>query len=651
MKTATPTSDRLLDLSERFLSGPSGETQSAFITLLKELRLAIAVGHFDDASRVLQRTISPSLDYTSALALYRIRKDLRGRVTQPISLRLAVLGGFTTTQITGFIDLCLFALGIEAHIYESDFGVFRQEILAADSPLYEFQPQVVWIGVSRRDLAHRPTIGNRGNAAQAVVDAERNEWASLWAAVNQHGGCHVIQNNFVLPPWRACSNYEMREEGTFGRYLADVNRALADEPPPYVTIHDTDHLAAAAGRWSWDDPRFAHHAKLPCAPEHLLDYAYNVASLLAVQVGVTKKCLVLDLDNTLWGGVIGDDGLGGIRLGHGTAEGEAFLAFQDYARTLQQRGILLAVCSKNTEETARDVFVNHPEMLLRLEDISSFKANWDDKATNLQAIAAELNIGLNSLVFVDDNPAERAIVRRFTPDVAVPELPDDAAGYIEAIERHRYFQTLSIAAEDLQRAQYYRTDALRKAVQTSAVDLNTFLQSLAMTAQISPVTTASLERTVQLIQRSNQFNLTTRRYSAAEVLERVSDPLSVTATVSLSDRFGDNGLISIAFASPKNEALEIDLWLMSCRVLKRGVEHCLLNHLCAIAKSGGLVKLRGEYVPTPKNGMVRRHYADLGFTEVESDETGRTVWELELDTWEPLPHFIAIQVASETETT
>ena len=296
-----------------------------------------------------------------------------------------------------------------------------------------------------------------------------------------------------------------------GGFISRVNDALFDGAPPYVVLHDVDSLAALAGRRAWGDDRMFFHAKLPCAAEFIVDYGFSVASLLAAQLGLSKKCLVLDLDNTCWGGVIGDDGLGGIRLGQGDAEGEAFVAFQQYAKALKQRGILLAVCSKNEEHIAKEVFEKHTEMVLRLDDISCFMANWTDKAANLREIARRLNIGLNSLVLVDDNPAERALVRQLAPEVAVPELPDDPAGFIQAIEPYHYFQTLSIAQEDLQRAEYYRANVQREEALTASADVDEYLRSLAMVARIGPVTPMSLERTAQLINKSNQFNLTTRR--------------------------------------------------------------------------------------------------------------------------------------------
>ncbi len=369
-----------------------------------------------------------------------------------------------------------------------------------------------------------------------------------------------------------------------------------------------------------------------------------MASVLAARLGLTKKCLVLDLDNTCWGGVIGDDGLGGIRLGQGDAEGEAFVAFQQYAKALKQRGVLLAVCSKNEERIAREVFEKHTEMVLRMDDIACFVANWNDKAANLREIARRLNIGLNSLVFVDDNPAERALVRQLAPEVAVPEVPDDPASFIEAIEPYCYFQTLAIAQEDLQRAEYYRSNARREEALSGSANVEEYLRSLAMTARIGPVTAMSLERTAQLINKSNQFNLTTRRRSAAEVSALAADPQWLTRTVSLTDRFGDNGLIGVLLAKIEGDDLVIDTWLMSCRVLKRGVETLLNNNLCRWAAARGLKRICGEYLPTSKNDLVREHYAGLGYTKTCDDGAGRTRWELRLSAdWRPQPVLIEEQ--------
>jgi len=631
----------LAELAACFISMPAAKSSRLFGELIAGLREAVTQGRNEEAASVLRSVITPALDYTRAQSLHRIRSGLQGGAPSRYKVKLAVLGSFTTKQLVGLIDLFLFGAGVDVEIYEGDYGVFRQEIIDPASGLYDFGPQVVFLATTWRDISHRPGASSNATEVSDLMAAEVSQWSGLWDLAHQRLGCQVIQNNFAIPPWRSFANHEIRQPGSMGRFVAQVNQLMGDCAPSFVTIHDIDHLAAMAGRWRWDDPRFFHQAKLPCDPECLVDYAHSVASLIAAPLGLTKKCLVLDLDNTLWGGVIGDDGLGGIRLGQGDAEGEAFIEFQKYIQSLRARGVLLAVCSKNNHATALEVFEKHPEMVLRRDDISCFVANWHDKATNLRAIAKELNIGTDSLVFVDDNPAERAIVRQLVPEVAVPELPEDVTGYIRTLEQQRYFQVLSVAAEDFQRTEFYKADTMRREVQTSVADMRTFLQSLEMTAHIGPITASTLERSAQLIQRSNQFNLTTRRRSAAQLMALMDDSSWLTCTVSLADRFGDNGLISVVLAAVREDMLEIDTWLMSCRVLKRGVEHFVLNHLCQAALQRGLKGLRGVYLPTSKNALVRDHYAGLGFTQMEGGENGQTDWEL---TWasprQPLTTFI-----------
>ncbi len=629
------------EFTELYRSAPPDTKPSILKQFSASFRDAVVAGSSAEASAALRSMVLPTLDYTSAQSLLRCLRQIPSESRPGPKVRIAVLGSFTTKQLVALLELQLFAAGVNPQIYEGEYGVFRQEILDPQSQLYDFAPQIVLMATTWRDLAHRPDASSDRAEAHRVLETEQAEWSALWHTMHDRLGSQTIQNNFVLPPWRSFTNHELRQHGSLGRYLTMMNLSFADSAPPFVTIHDVDHLSASWGRWSWDDARFVHQAKMPCAPEYLVDYAHSVASVMISQLGMAKKCLVLDLDNTLWGGVIGDDGLGGIKLGQGDPEGEAYLAFQEYVKSHQRRGVILAVCSKNNEDTAREAFVNHPEMVLRLDDISCFVANWTDKATNLRTIAERLNIGLNSLVFVDDNPAERAIARQLVPDVAVPEMPEDVTGYIQALEQHRYFQMLSVGAEDFQRTEYYRADAMRREVQATTGDIDAYLKSLEMKASVVPINDTTLERSAQLIQRSNQFNLTTRRRSAAELISLMSDDAWITRTVSLSDRFGDNGLISVLLAHHSDDALVIDTWLMSCRVLKRGVEHLLLNHLCDVARNRGLKTLRGEYVPSSKNGMVSRHYADLGFTMTDSTETGTTRWELPLTSdLSPMTHHI-----------
>jgi FkbH-like protein len=638
----------LQDVLGHYLAAPPEDRSASLRRVIAAVKEACANGDRGEPCRVLQRAILPNSDYTSFQSLYRaygamikplVRESLPGT-------KFAVLGGFTTTQLAQAIELALFSMGGCLELLEGDYGVYRQEILDPTSSLYRWEPRTIFLATSWRDLIRRPAIDSSREEVEKLVEAEVSDWMALWRTAHERLGCQIIQNNFDRPAWRQLDNHEARHPASLSRFIGRVNEKIADCAPAYVVIHDIDSLGALAGRRIWGDERFFYHAKMPCAPELLVDYGFNVASLLAAELGLSKKCLVLDLDNTVWGGVIGDDGLGGIRLGQGSAEGEAYLAFQRYAKALKERGVLLAVCSKNEEHIAKEVFEKHTEMVLRLDDISCFMANWTDKAANLREISRRLNIGINSLVLADDNPAERALVRQLTPEVAVPELPEDPAGYIQAIEEFRFFQLTSIGREDYQRAEYYRANAEREQILSGSENVEDYLRSLQMVARIGPINAMSLERSTQLINKSNQFNLTTRRRSAADILTIASDPAWLTRTVSLQDRFGDNGLISVLLAKVENDILVIDTWLMSCRVLKRGVEMMLHNHLCRWAASRGLSGIRGEYIPTPKNDLVREHYATLGFARLPEaeGENGRALWRFPLaDGWQPHTTFIEEQ--------
>jgi FkbH-like protein len=636
---ATETSNRAAAMNRL---GAGVGRRVAVPQFVKELEKALAAGDAESVAVRFRQTVVPDLDFTSASALARFLPKIRARMgAREKRQRIAVLGSFTTAQLTSFLDLFLFGVGIDADFYESDYGVVRQEALNPASGLYSFRPGIVYLPVSSRDLGRRPALSDEAGEIEAAVQEEISQWRNLWQVLYERLGCQIIQDNFEIPSWRPLGNYELRHQASLESFIRRVNQELLAAAPPFVTLHDVDSLAASVGRWNWGDERFFHLAKLPCAPEHLVAYAHRVATLVGAHLGHSKKCLVLDLDNTLWGGVVGDDGLGGIALGQGDPVGEAYLAFQRYVKSLGDRGVILAVCSKNEDANAREPFEKHPEMVLRMKDISCFVANWEDKVSNLKRVAEELNIGINSLVFVDDNPAERDLVRQSLPEVAVPEMPEDPADFIRALETHCYFQVVSLSSEDLQRAKYYQADAARKQAQTSHVDLDGFLRSLDMSAWIGPIDETDLERSVQLIAKSNQFNLTTRRHSAADVTRIIASPEWITRVVKLVDRFGDNGLISVLLARQQQDALEIDTWLMSCRVLQRGVEQCLLNHIVSAARQRGLRKLVGEYIPTAKNKLVRDHYRSLGFTLLRDREGGHSLWQLDIaDSWVPLSHHI-----------
>ncbi len=626
----TSTDDDELLLAYRQADAPA--RRELFPSFLKALKAMAANGRGADAALNARRAVAPELDYTSLLQLRRFMPT-EGPGER---LRLAVLGGPTTTQLCQLLATFLWGAGIEASIYEGPYGLFRQEVLGPGPELDRFKPRLVFIAAEARDVtaAARP-----GAASDEAVEAEARNWASLWDAAHKRWGCQVIQNDFAPEPWPVLGHLAAREPGSERSFLRRLNLALGRIAPAHVAVHPVSELAAELGAAAWFDPRFYFEAKLPCSPEALVAYAHSVMSLARGLVGRGRRVLALDLDNTLWGGIVGDAGPGGIVFGQGSGAGEAFLRFQQYAKALRERGIVLAVCSKNDEAKAKEPFEKRRDMPLKLEDFSGFKANWENKADNLRELARSLNLGLDAFVLVDDNPAERALVRRFLPEVAVPDLPEDPSGYVEALARHRFFESGPLTAEDRARAAYYQDNAKREALKDGALDIDAFLRSLDMRAAVEPVGPLNIERAAQLINKSNQFNLTTRRRSVAELEGLAKDGGWTTLTISLSDAVGDNGLISVLLGRKAGDVLEIDTWLMSCRVLQRGVEQFALNELAESARKLGCRRLTGAFIPTEKNGLVKDHYERLGFRSAGGDGTS-TLWELDLNGFAGLKTYI-----------
>jgi FkbH-like protein len=435
----------------------------------------------------------------------------------------------------------------------------------------------------------------------------------------------------VVPPFEPLfGSLDAAESGSPRAMVAALNARIATwAAESNDVLVDAAGLAAAVGLQNWHDPTQWHSAKLPFAPELVPLYADLVARTVAAIRGKTRKCLVLDLDNTLWGGVIGDDGLEGIKLGQGSAEGEAFLAIQRMALEYRARGILLAVCSKNEDAIARQPFREHPDMLLKEDHIAAFQANWLDKASALRSIAEQLNIGIDSLVFLDDNPFEREQVRRELPLVGIPELPTEPALFPRTLAWAGYFDAVSISAEDRKRADMYQANTSRSAAMASSSDMDSYLRSLDMLCTIRPFDGVGRARIAQLINKSNQFNLTTRRYTENEVAALETTPGKFTMQVRLADKFGDNGMISVVVFDKGVDVWTNDVWLMSCRVIGRRVEEAILAHVCAAAKVAGAKRLVGRYLRTAKNNMVAEHYGKLGFALIETADGG-SVWELDL---------------------
>ncbi len=525
--------------------------------------------------------------------------------TKPV--RLAILGSCTLAHLHGAIRVAGLRRGIWIDTYENEFGQYLQELSDTSSELHAFRPTSVLFVFDAYHVCGGLTSGMDDAAAAALLDEVKERIREAWRLAREAFRCPILQQTVLPVHPTLLGGNEHRLAGSRAAFVARLNndlRAMADAEG--VDLIAVDARAAVDGVTKWHDTALWHRSKQEIALTAAPFYGDLVGRMLAAKQGRAAKCLVLDLDNTVWGGVIGDDGLEGIVLGQGSPLGEAYTAFQDYARELSRRGIILAVCSKNDEANAVEPFEKHPEMVLKRGDIACFVANWSDKASNIRAIAKELNIGIDSLVFIDDNPFERNLVRQELPMVAVPEVADDPTYYPTAIADAGYFDGITITDEDRERSGQYQGNLARDALKASVTDLDSYLRGLEMQLVWRRFDKVGLQRTVQLINKSNQFNLTTRRYTEEEVLAVMDDPKAFGLQLRLIDRFGDNGVIAIiiGWLNGDND-LYIDTWLMSCRVLGRQVEPTTLNLVAAEARRLGAGKLIREYFTTKKNGMVR----------------------------------------------
>jgi len=594
---------------------------------LQEVKSLAKRGESSAALDALRAVMTPGDDFVMQTRYSRLFETLDHGSLGLQKIRIAVLGSSTLDHFTGIFRLWLSCEGFLADLYLPPFDSVRQTVLDRQSGLYRFEPELVWLFSTFRDVSIDVLAGGSHEAVADSIRAAVAESTGLWKTLTQRISTFIIQNNADLPSERVFGNYEGACHWSRTNMLRRYNLELAEAVEPGVTIFDLDHVASVYGRSRWHDPRLwilSKHAFTLDASGHL---AFNAARLVAAIRGRSKKCIVVDLDNTLWGGVIGDEGLDGIRLGYG-ADGEAFVAFQEYLLSLKNRGILLTVCSKNEMDVAQEPFRNHPDMRLRLNDITVFRANWDNKADNIREIASILNIGLDALVFVDDNPAERELVRRALPMVTVPEMPQDPADYVSALDGLRLFETISFSEEDKVRHLLYRDNAVRREFEQQFSDLSEYLNSLDMEAEVGRCNGFSLKRMAQLINKSNQFHLTGTRYSESK-LERLNcDPNHTVLYFTLKDRFGDNGLISAVIINRDQDTYVIDTWVMSCRVLSRGMEEFICKEIISLAQLDGCVRLLGRYVPSKKNHLVAGLYERLKFLKCQEDEDGTTWWEL-----------------------
>jgi len=556
-------------------------------------------------------------------------------------IRLAVIGDCATQHLTVLLRVLFSRHGLDADIYEGAFDAAEGEARNPRSGLYRHDPEVVIVLNTVQAL--RDKFYQRSGSAGDFRDETVSRLTGVWDALRAHTQATVLQTTLVAPFERLFGQYDRQVPGSLSTIVSDVNAAIVSEARSRnLLLVDLEEVASWVGRRSWFDERLWAIAKLPTAMEHLPLVAQGIVDVTLATKGRAVKCVVLDLDNTLWGGVVGDDGPHGIKIAaHG--DGEAFHRFQCFLKELKNRGILLAVCSKNEHENAVRPFEINSEMVLKLDDITVFVANWENKPQNIASIRDALNIGLDSMLFLDDNPFERAAVRTLLPDVMVPELPEDPADYVKTLVELNLFETTAFSAEDAQRSTLYRQEAQRRLAETTAPSFEDYLQSLEMTIEVTRFTPEQLGRITQLLQRSNQFNLTTQRHNQAQCEAMMNDIEGcLPLTASLRDRFGDHGLISIVVVRPDRAAntAVISDWLMSCRVLTRGVEEYLMNHVVEQARRWGLSSVAASYIPTSKNAMVKDFYTRFDFRKTVEHADGRIDWVLPVAEYTPRGVFI-----------
>ena len=553
-------------------------------------------------------------------------------------IKLAILADCAVQQLAILIRALLGEAGLAAQIYEGPFDAIDAESRAADSALYRWTPDAVIIVNSAQALR---AMHSRQAVPSAEFASERAaQMVGVWDAIQSHCGATILQSTFAVPGESYFGNFDLKVPASLRSSVTalNANLARAARERTGVLFHDVDAVASWVGRRNFFDDKAWDVWKAPCSLDHLPRIAKNIADVLMVSRGRVVKCVVADLDNTLWGGVIGDDGLDGIVLNaHDGGVGEGFVRLQQFLKQLKYRGILLAVCSKNDESTALLPFLQHPDMVLKRADISVFVANWDDKASGIRRIRDELNIALDSMLFLDDNPFERNLVRELLPDVIVPELPEDPSDVVAYLSQLNLFETTAFSAEDGQRTAQYQREAQRRESAAGSANVEDFLRSLEMRLVLTRFDRFHLPRISQLMQRSNQFNLCTRRLTEMQCQALMESDSHLPLYATLADRFGDHGLISVVVLEQAGKSLMIRDWLMSCRVLTRGVEQFIMNRVFEHAAQAGLTQVLGEYVPTVKNAMVRDFYRQFGFSPPSA---GGNRWVLDVAAYRPRETFI-----------
>lgn len=573
----------------------------------------------------------------------KIKKELLTQNTSFLEKRIAVLGGSTTNEIVDQLELFLLYYGIKPIFYQSEYSQYWQDAMFGSEELDRFNPDIVYIHTNWRNIKEFPTTASSKEDVDVLLENTFHHFSEMWDKLSKSFQCPVIQDNFDRPAWRLLGNSDISDYRGKSNFISKLNQRLYDYAQEHNAffVNDVDFLAASYGLDAWSNPLYWHMYKYSLCFDAIPSLAKSVADIIKSIYGKNKKVLVCDLDNTLWGGVVGDEGVEGIQVGPELPIGQIYSEFQHYIKELKTIGVLLAINSKNDEENAI-AGLNHPDAPLKPDDFISIKTNWDNKDRNMQAIAAEMTLGIDSFVFIDDNPTEREIIKQANFGIAVPVM-DKVENYLRIVDRSGFFEITALSSDDLSRVEMYKANAKRVQFQESAGNYEEFLKSLNMKATIKEFEPIYIQRIAQLTNKSNQFNLTTLRCTESDINTMQASNNFICLYGKLEDKFGDNGVVCVVAGEIDNNQLHIRLWLMSCRVLKRGMEYAMLDTLVSDAKAKGIDSIIGYYFPTSKNGMVKEFYKKMGFSFVSEDNDGNTVWKMDLNFYNPKNPAIEIQ--------
>jgi FkbH-like protein len=551
-----------------------------------------------------------------------------------IDKKIAILGGSTTNDIKQILELFLLDYGIRPEFWESEYNKFFEDAVFGNEELDAFAPDLVFVHTTTRNIPEYPCAGQSPEVVDGLLDETYQRFEKVWQSLEVRYGCTIIQNNFEMPYFRLLGNSDASDIHGRLNFVTRLNSRFHEYARTHGSffINDINYISAEYGIKRWADPGDWYRYKYALSVSAIPDFAFNLARIIKAIYGKNKKAIALDMDNTLWGGIVGDDGPENIHIGHEDAVSELYTEFQQYVKAHKDIGVLLTVASKNDEENAL-AGLNRPDSTLKPDDFLVIKANWENKDRNIVQTAQEINIGADSFVFVDDNPMERDLVESNIPGISVPAVGAPET-YIGTLDRNGYFEVTGLSDEDLKRGDMYKANIERARTQSSFDNYEDYLRSLEMEADIGPFPPVYMERIAELTNKSNQFNLTTKRCSRAEIEAFAADPKYITRYGRLEDKFGDNGVVAVSLGHEEDEAgakvFIMDLWLMSCRVLKRGMEYAMMDEFVKECKARGIAKIRGCYYPTAKNKMVKDFYKDQGFDKISEDEEGNSFWELDL---------------------